>query len=241
MENPSILCYSYFVPRLQPKTRTQNGLAQTFILSDYTEVIKMFITIPADQKSLENRRLIRGVATNDANYQVNPSVNGKKLWCPFYLRWKNMIQRCYSKEYQSRFPTYKGCSVCSEWLLFSNFKRWMKKQDWKGKQLDKDLLIFGNKEYSPDACIFVSVAINSLVLHPSKSKSKYPLGVYKCNSSGLYVAQCKKQNKPICIGRFKTPELAFDAYKKYKYKLIRDIANQQVEPLKTALLSYRIT
>ena len=72
-----------------------------------------------------------------------------------------MLQRCYSESHLVRQPTYKGCSVCEEWLTFSNFKSWMEQQDWEGKQLDKDLLVYKNKIYSPETCVFVSSVINS--------------------------------------------------------------------------------
>jgi len=39
----------------------------------------------------------------------------------------------------------------------------MERQDWEGKHLDKDILIPGNKIYSPDRCIFVSSLINLLI------------------------------------------------------------------------------
>ena len=100
-------------------------------------------------------RLIQGVGTNDANYTVKISEdlprlpNGKRrrkvVWrCPYYSRWESMLSRVYSKNYHLRRPTYKGCSVCEEWLLFSNFKKWVDEQpcgDWENRHLDKDLLI----------------------------------------------------------------------------------------------------
>lgn len=201
----------------------------------------MFIKIPANKQSKNQRKPLCGKGLNDASYQVNPIVNGKKLTCQFYMRWHNMIKRCYSPEYHRRFPTYKGCSVCDDWLVFSKFKCWMKTQNWKGKQLDKDLLISGNKIYSPDTCLFVSEAINSLILHNVTSKNGYPQGVHVNIKSGLYIAQCRNKGSVRYLGRFKTAELASKAYKAYKYKLIKVIANQQVEPLKSALLDYRIT
>lgn len=107
-----------------------------------------------------SKKLIYGVGVNDSDYKVNPTVKGKRVKCPFYMKWRNMIARCYSSAYHKIKPSYKGCVVCSEWLSFSNFKSWMIKQDWKGKQLDKDIVKLGNKEYSPSTCVFVSNSVN---------------------------------------------------------------------------------
>ena len=119
-------------------------------------------------------RLVYGLGINDADYSVRlqeevPMVEGKKrqriTWrCPYYSRWASMFMRCYSIAYQDKYPTYRGCSVSDEWLLFSNFKKWMEQQDWEGKQLDKDLLVEGNKVYSPDTCVFVEERINYFIL-----------------------------------------------------------------------------
>ena len=89
--------------------------------------------------------LVFGVGLNDANYTVNPVVSGKSYLCSIYSRWQGMLERCYSKKYQVLSKTYSECTVCEEWLTFSNFKTWMEQQDWKGKQLDKDIIKKGNK------------------------------------------------------------------------------------------------
>ena len=73
-----------------------------------------------------------------------------------------MIKRCYDKNTQIKRPSYIGCSVCEDWLTFSNFKAWMETQDWKGKYLDKDILKSDNRIYGPDRCVFVSNRINNL-------------------------------------------------------------------------------
>ena len=66
-------------------------------------------------------------------------------------------------EYLERRPAYKDVVVRQEWLTFSNFKRWMEKQDWEGKQLDKDIIVLGNKVYSPETCAFVLGVTNGFI------------------------------------------------------------------------------
>ena len=85
-----------------------------------------------------------------------------------YNIWKKVLQRCYSKEYHIKKPTYIGCSVVKEWLNFQNFAKWYKKnykpETMEGWHLDKDILVKGNKIYSPETCCFVPADINSLLL-----------------------------------------------------------------------------
>ena len=57
------------------------------------------------------KKLIRGVGISDADYPVRPLVSGKKVICPYYKTWTDMLRRCYSPEFHSRYPTYKGCEV----------------------------------------------------------------------------------------------------------------------------------
>lgn len=91
------------------------------------------------------KKTIYGVGTNDANYLV---VN-KGVRCPYYKKWSSMLERCFSKSLHKKHPTYIGCTVCNEWLLFSNFRSWMMKQEWVGMELDKDIISIGNKKYCP--------------------------------------------------------------------------------------------
>lgn len=123
----------------------------------------MFIEIPASEMSLKNRKPSYGFGINDSEYMTRITVNGKKYSCPFYSRWQSMLSRCYSTNVHIMHPTYKDCYVCKEWLLFSSFKAWMIKQDWKGKSMDKDIITEGNKIYCPSQCMFVSGKINNLI------------------------------------------------------------------------------
>ena len=116
----------------------------------------------------------------------------------------------------------------------------MAKQNWKGKVLDKDLLFQGNKIYSSKNCLFVTQEINKLLISRKKSKGKYPQGVCFDKAKGRFKAQLSIGGKVINIGFFGSEIDAFTEYKKAKYKHITDIAVQQIEPIKTALLNYKI-
>ncbi len=166
------------------------------------------------------RKPLWGVGINDADYttQVNTKVSRKsiRLWqCPYHSVWTSIIRRCYSEAYQKKQPTYSGCTVCDDWLYFTKFKAWMEQQDWKGKALDKDLLLEGNKIYSPKTCIFVDQAINNLTLvNQSHKKSGLPLGV--TINYNNYKARISEYNVRRGLGTYQTPTLAHKAWQEAK-------------------------
>jgi hypothetical protein len=189
---------------------------------------------------MKKTKLICGIGINDANYVVCRRVGKQRIWCPFYRAWIAMLNRCYNKSYQKHWPTYIGCTVDSKWLTFSLFSAWMQRQDWQGKSLDKDVLIQNNKIYSPLTCIFINPAINTLLNNSKSARGENPLGVSFIKKAKKYVAQCSAKGKDKYLGCYDTPEEAHEAYKAFKYKYIAEIANQQSEPLRTALLNYVI-
>ena len=105
----------------------------------------------------------------------------------------------------------------------------MENQNWIGKQIDKDILIIGNKIYLPKACRFVSSLVNALLTDCRKARGPYPQGVYFDKQPGKFKAQCRVNGKETHLGRFSTPEEASTAYKKAKYAEIRRIADQQTD------------
>lgn len=189
---------------------------------------------------MKSKKLVLGIGVNDAEYIIQPVINGKQVLCPFYQRWMSMLTRCYSDKFKKIRPTYTGCSVSKEWLTFSNFKNWMVKQDWQGKDLDKDLLIQGNKVYSSESCLFVASEINKLLGDHKAKRGLFPIGVHFYKTTNKYQSKIKINGKTKSLGYFHTAKEAFEVYKKFKYKLIADIANKQAEPLKSALLNYKI-
>lgn len=176
-------------------------------------------------------RRVAGVGINDADYHVTSYVDGHQLMCPFYNAWNAMIKRCYSRVHQSRSPTYAGCEVCNEWHTFSAFKAWMEKQDWAGKELDKDILVPGNKIYGPEFCVFVDAVTNSFMIDSGASRGNCPVGASFHKKSGRYSGYCNNPftRKKEHLGLFDTPQEAHAAWRQRKHKLSCDLASQQAD------------
>lgn len=122
---------------------------------------------------MKTNKLIQGHGTNDLTEPVK--INGKPL--KFYDTWKGMLRRCYSEKRLAEFPTYRNCTVCDSWLLLSTFRAWFDINYRDGMELDKDILIQGNKVYSPEACSFVPQYINTLLTNSAAARGSLPLGV----------------------------------------------------------------
>jgi hypothetical protein len=109
--------------------------------------------------------------------------------------------------------------VCDEWKTHSGFKQWFDENYIEGYSLDKDILVKGNKLYSPDTCCFVPVEINNLLIKRKKHRGDLPIGVGRMN--GRYRAFLHKKH----LGMFDTIIEAFNAYKNAKEKEIKYIAS----------------
>lgn len=183
-----------------------------------------------------------GVGINDADYLTREHLKIDGKWkvewcCPYYRVWSNMLQRCYSETYHKKFPTYVGCTIAEEWKTFSNFKSWMEVQDWKDKQLDKDLLVEGNKGYGPNTCVFVTGAVNLFMTDCGATRGNLPIGVSR--NGGNYMARCRNPftKKREYLGTFSCPEGAYLAWKARKAEHAARLAEEQTdERVKKALI-----
>ena len=164
-----------------------------------------------------------------------------------YSTWSSMMKRCYSKNYQEKYTSYIGCTVCDEWLCYENFEKWYDDNyysiDNKRMCLDKDILIKGNKLYSPNTCVFVPNDINTLFIKRDKYRGKFPIGVCLDKNKNKYVSNCNNENgENHFIGIFSTPDDAFKAYKDYKESVIKNVAikykNQIPYKLYEAMIQY---
>jgi hypothetical protein len=183
-------------------------------------------------------KLVCGVGVNDADYEC------VKTKCAFYIKWKSMLERVYVERCLVKRPGYRKATVCAEWLIFSNFKKWMESQDWQGKHLDKDLLGDGTM-YSPNHCVFVDPRVNAFINEHSMANGAWPVGVTKRERSKLkkFEAHCNEfcdglKTRKKFLGSFLTPEEAHQAWKAEKHKQATLLASMQAdERVKQALLT----
>jgi hypothetical protein len=173
-------------------------------------------------------------------------VGGHIKWEKCYIMWRSMFHRCYDPKFHERNPTYKGCTVCEEWFYYSNFKKWFYERYVRNsnQSLDKDILVKGNKVYSPETCCLVPPRINYLILTTRGKRGQYPIGVHF--KDGFFVAQLNENGTIIDLGRHSTPEDAFQAYKRAKeayiaYQAQLSFVKGQIdERTLNALLNYKI-
>lgn len=176
---------------------------------------------------MANKTTIAGVGINNSTYVTTRS--GCKP-CPYYQKWRDMITRCFSDKFKIKHPTYRDCECCPDWIYFMNFRSWMETQDWKGKHLDKDLLIKGNKIYSPDTCVFIEQGLNKFLLDNKKFESgKLMKGVKYKKESGKYKAECNNPFGNNYIGTFDTEKEASNAYLQKKREIATLWANKQTD------------
>lgn len=155
------------------------------------------------------------------------TLDGKHTF--LYEKWSNMFSRCYSKSVLKSRETYEKCEVCEEWHNFQNFAEWFENNVWSNDciVLDKDILIKGNKVYSPYTCVLVNLELNGLFTKRDAGRGKYPIGVTFFR--GRYLARCGVKGENIVIGNFSNPTDAFYAYKDFKERHIKQIADEYKE------------
>ena len=154
-----------------------------------------------------------------------------------YRLWRDMLKRCYDESYLNRFPTYRGCSVTEEWLLFSNFKRdivnvknFEKSKD--GWVLDKDLCSY-TKTYSKETCCFIPDRLNLFISNlPQGYKASYDK---RCD---VYYSYCNDiHGKRTYLGRYKSKEEACESYLKFKALVFLDMVEFYKDDLDEKILT----
>lgn len=152
-----------------------------------------------------------------------------------YDHWRQMLRRCYDPYTINKQLTYANCFVCEEWHNFQNFAQWWEENYYEIEEermcLDKDILIKDNKIYSPETCLIVPERINILFTKSDAKRGKCPIGVDWHKANNKFRARCsilnKENNKElIYLGLYNTSEEAFLAYKIFKEKYIKEIADE---------------
>lgn len=168
-----------------------------------------------------------GIGITGNKYEIR--VHGNLI--KEYVAWRSMLQRCYDKRYKGKESVYKDVTCCKEWLLFENFYEWLHSQEnfdkWLNNEkwaVDKDILVKGNKIYSPETCCLVSQNVNSLFTKRTRNKRELPTGVTKHGTK--FRARCMNsfENKMKNLKDCESPEQAFQVYKIYKENIIKQVA-----------------
>ena len=166
----------------------------------------------------------------------------KNIKTPEYKTWHGMMERIYNEKTLEKYPTYKKCAICEDWHNFQNFAKWYSDNYYEipgeKMELDKDILIKGNKLYSSKTCIFVPKRINLLFSKQKNQRGELPIGISR--NYNKYKVACGQES----LGYYKNIESAFLVYKKHKEQLIKELANkykkQIPDKLYNAMINYEV-
>src|SRR5690606_12269544 len=138
-----------------------------------------------------------------------------------YSVWKGILARCYSKRTRLN-KSYEGCTISKEWMNYQNFAEWYKKQpnnDKTNYQIDKDLLVKGNKVYCKDTCCLLPSRLNGLLSSLDYKNSKCIINEGKT----FRVLCCDEFGIRKTVGRFKDKSEADEAYRTFKKPCYRQL------------------
>lgn len=152
------------------------------------------------------------------------TVEGKEIRTREYLIWLGIKTRVL----QNKAPAYMDCTISDNFMNFQYFAEWCQHQvGWSEHkwQLDKDLLVDGNREYHEDRCLFVPREINIALTAEKKPRSNgLPLGVVHTKEWNQYQARCNVYGVQEYLGAYRTPEEAHQAYVKRKNDYVQELA-----------------
>lgn len=180
--------------------------------NNYLLVSKIVDDSFTSTERLRTSNLVQGVGIVDV--QITKELKGA------YETWRHMLRRSYAHEYKDRKPSYEKCEVSEEWLTFSEFLKFYQEHYRPGFQLDKDILVAGNKIYAKETCCFVPPAINGLIVNIEGS------GVHFDNNKQKYRATISREGVKKNLGNYNTSEEAQVAYKIAKKEYVIGIANK---------------
>lgn len=199
------------------------------VFSDQPDMVVRTNATAIRRKSIKNpfHRSVEGVGyMGVGDFKAYVSSTATKP----YDTWKSMMTRCYSDKYQAKQPTYVGCTVSPEWHNFQNFAKWYRDQgkpiDWC---LDKDLIVRGNKEYSPVTCRLVPHEINNFATLRGRDRGPHPVGVQRVG--GRFRAVMYTGRSSTYIGSYSSEMQAFMAYKDAKENHAVFLAKKYAEDL----------
>lgn len=153
-----------------------------------------------------------------------------------YYAWRGILRRCFDEKEKKRNTAYKDVVCCDEWLLYENFYEWLHQQEnfdeWLNGDnwaIDKDIVVKGNKTYSPNMCSLVPRNVNNLFIKCQNVRGEYPIGVGRQYNKFNAKIQNPFTRKTEHLGYYDTPEEAFQAYKEAKELYIKQVAQEEYD------------
>lgn len=237
------------------KFETNNGLCTVLRYETYKEVYVTFdntgySTITTLQRLKEGMirdpfaRTCSGIGfLGVGEYKAGSSGKHSQ----YYLKWSNMLSRCYAEYGRKVNPSYNESYVIDDWHNMQNYAKWYTEHPYRNDawEIDKDILTKGNKVYSPETCIFVPKYINTMFTKCDRWRGDLPIGVHQVGKTECYKMICSDSiDGKITISGFTSVQAAFDAYKETKEKVIKKTANVYRSGLEPrayeALMNYEV-
>ena len=166
---------------------------------------------PVNERA-HQRKKVCGIGTNDASYLTQPKIDKRKVVCPAYRAWTDMLRRAYSAKFHANHKAYSGVAVCEQWHSFSAFRKWWLEHQVDGWQIDKDL-ISNSRRYSPEACTFVPRWLN-VFANRRASSDNHKTGAHLRKDIGRFMSYCKNPftGKLESLGHFDDASSAHNAW-----------------------------
>lgn len=163
--------------------------------------------------------IIQDCRTASGHWRKTAQVSGVQMRTKACTVWRDIAKRCQTGGgMQKKFPSYVGCSMSANFQDFQFFANWYTCQIGYGiatYQIDKDILIEGNKEYHEDKCVLVPYALNSFLCAADAIRGKYPQGV-SLHRVDKFSAHITVDNKAINLGVFSSVSEAQKVYQTAK-------------------------
>lgn len=163
-------------------------------------------------------------------------------------KWRAMMDRCkVGGSQQTVNKSYIGCTMSENFKNFQYFASWCQRQYGYNLEyeLDKDLLIKGNKLYSEDVCVFLPKELNNILLRGKTTRGDLPIGVVYRADTACFRYQLNIGGKTrLKSSGYATSQDAFNAYKLAKEEFMKQQATKwrdQIDPRAyEALMNYEV-
>jgi len=148
-----------------------------------------------------------------------------------YSIWNGIYNRYYKADGRTYGRCYDEATMCDSWLNNrDSFVEWYMNNyyecDYESMDIDKDLLVPGNKHYSPETCCILPQTLNVMLSNCKKHRSRkginynmdLPLGVRYDDRVQVYYGQIRPfgHDESVKLSYWEMPEQAFEEYKRFK-------------------------